>query len=50
MNEKAYKAMGFSGVVGITVGIIVMVTGIAAGIVAIISGAKLLKDKQGLTF
>ncbi len=50
MNEKAYKSMGFAGVAGITVGIIILVTGIATGIVAIVSGAKLLKDKQGLTF
>ena len=26
------------------------VTGVAAGIISIVSGAKLLKDKKGLTF
>ena len=47
MNEKAYKTMSLAGAAGITVGIIVMVTGVAAGIISI---AKLLKDKKGLTF
>ena len=49
MNEKAYKTMSLAAA-GITVGIIVMVTGVAAGIISIVSGAKLLKDKKGLTF
>jgi hypothetical protein len=31
MNEKAYKTMSLAGAAGITVGIIVMVTGVAAG-------------------
>ena len=42
--------MSLAGAAGITVGIIVMVTGAAAGIISIVSGAKLLKDKKGLTF
>jgi len=46
MNEKAYKTMSLAGAAGITV----MVTGVAAGIISIVSGAKLLKDKKGLTF
>lgn len=46
MNEKAYKTMSLAGAAGITVGIIVMVTGVAAGIISIVSGAKLLKDKK----
>lgn len=29
MNEKAYKTMSLAGAAGITVGIIVMVTGVA---------------------
>ena len=41
MNEKAYKTMSLAGAAGITVGIIVMVTGVAAGIISIVSGAKL---------
>lgn len=50
MNEKAYKTMNLAGAAGIAVGIIVMVTGVATGIISIVSGAKLLKDKKGLTF
>ena len=42
MNEKAYKTMSLAGAAGITVG--------TAGIISIVSGAKLLKDKKGLTF
>ena len=50
MNEKAYKTMCLAGAAGIKVGIILMFTGVAAGIISIVSGAKLLKDKKGLTF
>lgn len=50
MNEKIYKAMSFAGIANITVGIIVVVVGVAAGIISIVSGARLLKEKRGLTF
>ena len=50
MNEKAYKAMNFAGVSNIVIGVVVAVEGVAAGVLAIISGARLLKDKKGLTF
>ena len=50
MNEKAYKSMSFAGAASITIGIIMAVVGVATGIVAIVSGARLLKDKKGLTF
>lgn len=50
MNEKAYKSMSFAGTANITIGIIVAVVGVATGVIAIISGARLLKDKRGLTF
>ncbi len=50
MNEKVYKTMSFAGAAGIAAGIVMLVTGIVTGIIAIISGAKLLKDKKGLTF
>ena len=46
MNEKAYKAMGLAGAAGIAVGIVVTVVGIAAGVISIISGARLLKEKE----
>lgn len=50
MNEKIYKSMTFAGVSNITIGIIVAIIGVATGILAIISGARLLKDKKQLTF
>lgn len=50
MNEKAYKAMSIVGAASIAVGIVILVVGIAAGVIAIVSGAKLQKEKQGLTF
>ena len=50
MNEKAYKAMSIVGAANIAVGIVILVVGIAASVIAIVSGAKLQKEKQGLTF
>lgn len=50
MNEKAYKTMSFAGAASVAIGIVLVVTGVVTGIIAIISGAKLLKDKKGLTF
>lgn len=50
MNERVYKTMTFAGVSNITIGILLTVVGIAAGTIAMISGARLLKDKKGLTF
>jgi len=46
MNERAYKAMSFAGAVNIAVGIVIAVV----GVLAIISGARLLREKKGLTF
>lgn len=50
MNEKAYKTMTMAGISNIAVGIIVTVIGVAAGVMTIITGARLIKDKKGLTF
>ncbi len=50
MNEKAYKAMSLAGAAGIAVGIVILVIGIAAGAISIVSGAYLHKEKKGLTF
>ncbi len=46
MNEKVFKRMGFSGVTGIVAGIVIIAVGIATGVLLIISGAGLLKDKS----
>lgn len=48
MNEKIYKTMTRSGVCGIAVGIITLVTGITAGILMIVSGSRLLKRKSDI--
>lgn len=50
MNEKTYKTMSQAGGGSIAVGIIVLVTGLAAGIVMIVTGARLLKRKSDLIF
>lgn len=48
--EKAYKAMQSAGTGNIAIGIILIVTGVAAGIIAIVNGARLLKHKNEITF
>ena len=50
MTEKAYKTMRWVGHANITIGVVVMVLGIAAGIISIVGGSRLLKNKNELTF
>ncbi len=50
MVEKAYKSMKLIGAANIAIGIIILVTGVATGILAILGGARLLKNKHELTF
>jgi hypothetical protein len=50
MNEKVYKTMAVTGAGNIALGVIMLVSGIACGIVAIVSGAKLLKRKSDIIF
>lgn len=50
MVEKAYKSMNLMGTVNIVLGITMIVTGLATGIIAIVGGARLLKHKKELTF
>lgn len=49
MNEKTYKVMSHGGAMSLTMGILVMVTGIVSGILLIVNGAKLLKQKYQVT-
>ena len=37
--------MGLTGAANIAIGIVVMVVGVAAGVVAVIGGARLLKNR-----
>ena len=47
MNEKIYKTMSRTGACSIAVGIITLVTGVAAGVLMIVSG-RLLKRKSDI--
>lgn len=46
MDEKVYKTIGFSGAANLAIGVCILVTGLTAGILLIINGAKLLKSKH----
>ena len=46
MDEKVYKTIGFSGATNLVLGISILASGIASGILLIITGAKLLKSKS----
>ena len=48
--EKAYSAMKNSGAGNIAVGSIILVLGITARVLSIVSGAHLLKHKKEITF
>ncbi len=48
--EKAYLAMKNSGTGGVVLGIIILVVGLTAGILSIVNGAALLRNKKNITF
>lgn len=48
--EKVYKTMGNVGGANIALGIIMLVTGITAGILTIVSGARLLANRKNIIF
>ena len=50
MVEKVYKTMKSVGAFNLVMGILLIVSGIVAGVAVIINGAKLLTDKSDLTF
>ncbi len=50
MGEKVYKTMRGTGAWNIVIGVVVMVIGVAAGVMLIVGGAKLLADKSKITF
>ncbi len=50
MGEKIYKTMGKTGAWGIAFGVILIVMGLAIGIMQIIYGGKLLMDRKEITF
>ena len=50
MNEKIYKTMSRCAAGSIAPGIVVLVTGAPAGILMLVTGARLLKRKSEITF
>ena len=46
MSEKIYNAMKNAGSLSVVLGIVTLVTGIASGVLLIVSGANLLKKKK----
>ena len=50
MNEKIFKTMGVTGAGAIAVGIVVLVAGLATGIISIVNGSLLLKSRKDVTF
>ncbi len=50
VNEKTYNTMTFGGIMSVVVGIIILATGIVTGVLLMVSGAKLIKDKSNIIF
>ncbi len=50
MREKAFVTMFQSAVINIVIGVIVLITGIVSGTLLLVSGARLMKNKSGITF
>ena len=48
--EKAYKTMKTSGAINIALGVVVLVLGLASGILMIASGGWLLKNKRHIVW
>ena len=50
MKEDIYKTMNNAGTGNIAVGAVIIVLAVAAGVLAIVSGARLLAKKDNLLF
>ena len=48
--EKIYKTMRNSGAASIAIGIIMIVAGVSTGVIAVVTGANLLKKKSEVSF
>ncbi len=48
MNEKQYKIMGNAGVTSLVLGVVMIASAVAMGVLLIIQGAKLLKSKEDM--
>lgn len=49
-NEKTYKTLNTVGGGNIALGIVVLITGIVAGVLMIVNGGRLLKSKGDIIF
>lgn len=50
MSEKIYKTMGKTGAWSIAFGVVLIVIGLAIGVMQIIYGGKLLMDRKDIIF
>lgn len=50
MEEKIYKTMKNAGGLNVTLGVLMIVFGIAAGVLMIVNGGKLLVKKADILF
>ncbi|MDU6629385.1 MAG: hypothetical protein E6496_03175 [Lachnoanaerobaculum sp.] len=48
--ETTYKLMKFCGGAGIAIGVIMIVVGVATGVMSIVNGARLLAGKKHIEF
>ena len=48
--ERLFKKVTGAGILSVILGIIVITTGLAVGVLSIISGARLLKERDVITF
>lgn len=50
MPEKAYRTMTHAGVWNLVVGVLILVTGVTVGVMSLVYGGRLLKNKSEITF
>lgn len=50
MEENTYRTMSNTGIWSLVLGIVTICSGIAIGVMMIVNGAKLIKNKSELTF
>ena len=50
MGERYYKKISGAGACSITIGIIMIATGLILGVLSVINGAKLLASRKDITF
>ena len=48
--ERVYKTMRNTGILNIVIGSVILAAGVAVGVMAIVSGAILLKRKSEITY